>query len=160
MEARWARMLLVSSEDKSNDEDIPRHTGVGWGKGIVDNVENAANMSAEAARYLAEVRRLVEGEQIAEARKLLHAAPPHLSDEPSLRRWRSLLAPPRVTAAQRRDTDRRREYAWLRTHSLEYRGQWVALDDGCLVAAAPSLRELRERLKHCAARFPLVHHLA
>ena len=125
----------------------------------MDDGGSAGHSRAEAARYLAEVRQLVEREQIAEARKLLDAAPPSLSDEPSLRRWRSLLAPPRVTATQRRDTDRRREYTWLRTHGLEYRGQWVALDAGRLLAAAPSLRELRERLKDCSARFPLVHHI-
>lgn len=122
--------------------------------------ENAGDIRARAARYLGEVRELVEREQVTEARKLLDAAPPDLLDEPSLLRWRSLLAPPRVTTAQRRDTDRRREYAWLRTHGSEYRGQWVALDDGRLVAAASSLQELRERLKHGSASFPFVHHLS
>jgi len=35
------------------------------------------------------------------------------------------------------------DHTWLKQHSEEYRGQWVALCNGTLVAAAPTGSELR-----------------
>ena len=46
-----------------------------------------------------------------------------------------------------RDIQRTAEFAWLTAHSAEYRGQWVALMGTALVAAAPSLKELRRCLR-------------
>lgn len=40
------------------------------------------------------------------------------------------------------DPNRQLEYAWLKKHSDEYAGQYVALSGNQLVAAAPSLKEL------------------
>lgn len=36
---------------------------------------------------------------------------------------------------------------WLKEHAEEYRGQWVALRNGELVAAAATARELRSRIE-------------
>jgi hypothetical protein len=56
-----------------------------------------------------------------------------------------LLAPPRVLERElppRPGTRANQE--WLRAHSAEHGGSWVALRDGELVASARSLHELRE----------------
>ena len=38
--------------------------------------------------------------------------------------------------------DRRADYEWLRVNGDRFRGRWVALDGGTLVASAATLREL------------------
>jgi hypothetical protein len=114
----------------------------------------------EPIPYLALIRGLIEHEQVSAARRMLNALPMRLLSDPAVEKLRGVLALPRVVASADRDTDRRAEYEWLRTHGRAYRGQWVAVLGGGLVAAAPSLRLLRERLRGPQLpRRPLIHHL-
>jgi hypothetical protein len=56
-----------------------------------------------------------------------------------------LLAPPRVLEGEiPPQPGTRANQEWLRAHSAEHGGSWVALRDGELVASARSLREVRE----------------
>lgn len=56
-----------------------------------------------------------------------------------------LLAPPRVLEGEiPQQPGTRANQEWLRAHSAEHGGSWVALRDGELVASARSLREVRE----------------
>lgn len=105
------------------------------------------------------VRDLVRRERISAARKILDSVPADF-DGPEIRRLRRMLTPPVVRFSERRDVDRRREFAWLREHASEYKGQWIAIDEHRLVAAAPTLRELRARLRELKLdRVPLLHRL-
>lgn len=61
-----------------------------------------------------------------------------------LQRAAQVLAPPSVRAVKRMPaTELGASTAWLREHSSDHRGQWVAVRKGKLLGAAPSLRELR-----------------
>ena len=58
-----------------------------------------------------------------------------------------ILAPPRAMRANLPpDPSVRANLEWMRTHAVEYRGQWVALKDGVLLATAPTARELKDKL--------------
>ena len=108
--------------------------------------------------YLALVRSALERDDLNTARMALDAVPLNISDELEVRRLQNLLAPPRITVSAARDVDRTREYRWFRNHWQDYRAQWVALDGDRVLAAASSLKELRETLKQMnLARPPLLH---
>lgn len=65
-----------------------------------------------------------------------------------------ILAPPRVRRSDLPpDPAVRADFEWLRIHSTEYQGQWVALKGGNLVASAPTARKLRNKLHTIAGLF-------
>jgi hypothetical protein len=68
-----------------------------------------------------------------------------------LRKMVSLLAPPRLIALEKSDGsnwDHNRQ--WLNTHWDEYKGSWVALFDGELLASARSLSDISESIRNTA----------
>jgi len=103
---------------------------------------------------------LMEREQITLARKTLDALPVGRLDNPMIVRLRKTLAVPTIRTSQKQDVDRQRDFGWIRDHAQEYRGQWVALDNGQLLATAASLRELLDHVKPLQLRHsPLIHQL-
>jgi hypothetical protein len=72
---------------------------------------------------------------------------------------RNPLAAPVTKISQKRDVDRTLDYQWIQDHAQDYRGQWVALDKGELLATAASLRELLDQVKHLGHR-PLLHQIS
>ena len=65
-----------------------------------------------------------------------------------------ILAPPRVVSANLPpDPSVRVNLGWMRAHAAEYRGRWVALKEGMLLASAPTARELRDQLPTTADLF-------
>lgn len=107
------------------------------------------------------LRELLRKEQIVAARKMLDLISIPTLEEPAINRLRRALAPPTAQSSQRKDTERTQTFAWLREHCREYHGQWVAVGEGGLVAAAPTLKELRKRLQllEISAEQPLIHKL-
>ncbi|MGH7845164.1 MAG: hypothetical protein ACREQW_08350 [Candidatus Binatia bacterium] len=106
------------------------------------------------------VRSLMEREQIALARKTLNALPVGCLDDPIIVRLRQMLAVPTTKTTQKRDIDRKQDYQWIRDHAEEYRGQWIALNNGQLLANAASLRELMDCVKALRLECPpLVHQI-
>jgi len=60
-----------------------------------------------------------------------------------LEKYSGILAPPKVIACEfSRDSDVETNNEWLKKYGNRYRGQWVALENGKLLAAAPTLRKL------------------
>jgi hypothetical protein len=101
---------------------------------------------------------LMESEQITLARKALAALPVGQLSDPMIMRLRNMLALPVTKTSEKRDVDRTLDYQWIRDHAKDYRGQWVALDNGELLAAAASLRELLDRVKPLRSEHrPLLH---
>lgn len=120
----------------------------------------AESQGRDRVSHVAALRELIKKEHISEARRMLEALPIRATEEPAITRLRRLLSPPDVRRSERRDFDRHREYRWLREHARGYRGQWVALDEDRLIAAAPTLRELRAHLRQLRLdRAPLLHRL-
>lgn len=69
-----------------------------------------------------------------------------------------LTAPPEVRSVPILDRSRDAEFAWLKEHAEEYRGQWVALDGVNLLGSALRLRDLLLRLGPLGqGRNPLFH---
>jgi hypothetical protein len=104
---------------------------------------------------------LLQREEITAARKMLDLIPLSALEDPAINRLRRALAPPTARSSQRKDGERTQTFAWLRQHAREYRGQWVAVGEDGLIAAAPTLKELRERLRSLAvpAEQSLIHKL-
>jgi|SRR5215467_6893821 len=104
---------------------------------------------------------LMESEQITLARKALTALPVGQLGDPMVVRLRNMLAIPITKTSQKRDIDRTLDYQWIRDHAQDYRGQWVALDNGKLLGAATSLRELLDRVKPLRSEHrPLLHQIS
>jgi len=104
---------------------------------------------------------LMEREQIPLARKALDALPVGQLGDPIIVRLRKMLAVPVTKTSGKRDIDRTLDYQWIRDHAQDYRGQWVALDSGKLLGAAPSLRELLDRVKPLRSEHrPLLHQIS
>jgi hypothetical protein len=104
---------------------------------------------------------LMEREQITLARKALDALPLGRLDHPMIFRLRKMLAVPTTKTSQKRDIDRAQDYQWIRNYAQDYRGKWVALDNGRLLATASSLRELLDCVKALHLESPpLVHQIS
>lgn len=64
-----------------------------------------------------------------------------------LAQYAYILGPPKIIAAvpyTKQDWDANRR--WLKQNGAHYRGQWVALNNGQLVGAAPSPKQLAEEI--------------
>jgi len=71
------------------------------------------------------------------------------TDHPELQKMARLLAPPRIVRTDLPpDPSIRANRDWLQTHANEYRGQWVALRGGQLLAVGSTARYLKAQLKN------------
>ncbi|MBM3135155.1 MAG: hypothetical protein FJZ89_07710 [Chloroflexi bacterium] len=71
------------------------------------------------------------------------------SEHPELQKMAHILAPPRVVKADLPPVPSvRANQDWLRTHAGEYKGQWVALQNGVLLVAAATASELKIHLEN------------
>ncbi len=52
--------------------------------------------------------------------------------------------------------DRSREQQWLKEHSQEFAGEWVALDGGHLICHGANAREVYEGARKSSVKRPLV----
>lgn len=111
----------------------------------------------ENLTYLA-VRDLIERDKVSAARELLSGLPLEYLGDPLILRLLRILAPPIVKKSDKQDTDRQKDYAWLRDHARDYTGQWLALDDGRLVAVAATLRDIRAKVKALRLNHPPLLH--
>ena len=101
----------------------------------------------EPRSYVERIRELVEQERIGAARALVAEAVAKGEREEGLLRWQELLAPGRIRGLNpERDIDRTADFRWIRTQGPSYRGQWVALFGGELLAHASSQKAVGELL--------------
>lgn len=106
------------------------------------------------------IRALLEGDQILAAKREARRRAELFPDHPWLQQANRVLNPTRVVAVPARDqhVDWKKEYDWLRRNRDEYRGKWVALVEGELIACSDSfddvVRQARERDLKVT---PLVH---
>jgi hypothetical protein len=94
-----------------------------------------------------EIRRLIEKDHVVAARRLLQVALGQSSLDPKPSYWQMILAPPVVRKSDVRDVDRDLDYRWIDEKSKAYKGQWVALFSGELLAHGENLKELMAELK-------------
>jgi hypothetical protein len=91
------------------------------------------------------------------ARQLAAKGVKRFPDSAELATYAELLGPARVlTTDLPADPQVAAETEWLKGHGPEYRGQWVALRGGELLAAAPTLEELVAQIGNPKGRDILV----
>lgn len=121
---------------------------------------SAESQRPEIVSRVAVIRDLIQKEQISAARMMLDVISIGAFEEPAMKRLRRALTPPAVRRSDLRDTARTHAWAWLRQHGREYQGQWVAVAEHGLIAAAPTLKQLRAQIRALApAEQPLIHKL-
>jgi hypothetical protein len=115
----------------------------------------------ETRFYKERIRELVEQDRVGAARKLLAEALEKGDHGEDLSGWQRVLAPAKVLrVGGELDIDRTPDFQWLKDHSDMYRGQWVALFGGELLAHGENLKELLAKLEdHPRGRRALLHRL-
>lgn len=82
------------------------------------------------------------------ARKLADQGHRLYLDHEELAKMAHILAPPRVLRTNLPpDPSVRANIEWMRAHAAEYRGQWVALQNGRLLAVGATAQELKDQLE-------------
>ena len=125
-------MAQLESAAAVGDEQafLASHMAIDWQSRSAEDLIRAVRLALAAGAFMAARNLSAEGA----ARYLGNA---------ELAKYARVLAPPQVTVAHRPpDTSWRANREWLQAHRSKYRGQWVALRNGELLATAKSGREL------------------
>lgn len=121
-----------------------------------DAMRHRSRIDESQPPYVSLIWSLVEAQHLKKARALLKFVP----DSPEYIRLKRLLSLPTISISERRDVDRRSEFAWLTQHAKDFSGKWVAVAGDSLVAAADTLGELRRELRRTALTIkPIIHHV-
>lgn len=80
------------------------------------------------------------------AHQLAFQAVEHYPDHEEIKKFAYLLAPPMVILGNPSPEERIMYRAWLRSNHLKYRGRWVALSNGQLIADARNSDELKDQV--------------
>jgi uncharacterized protein DUF5678 len=101
----------------------------------------------ETSSYSERIRELVEADRVRAARDLLAEALAGDHGE-DLSGWQRVLAPAKtLRIGAELDVDRTPDFRWLDENEEAYRGQWVALLHGELLAHAKTLDEVLAALE-------------
>jgi predicted HTH domain antitoxin len=126
-----SRNIPVSADDQSVPDG---HSAVGG---------PASDDDGEKLRLA--IQHAIEIADAKTARALIAEGRARYPDDEWIARAECVMTAPEARLVERAPvSDPRADWRWLDAHSEEYRGQWVALKDGGLVAAAPSLSALAE----------------
>lgn len=111
--------------------------------------------------YAERIRELVEQDYVSAARELLAEALEKGNHGEDLSGWQRVLAPAKILrVGGELDIDRTPDFQWLKDHGETYRGQWVALFGGELLAHGENLKQLLAELEHHPrGRRALLHRL-
>jgi len=88
----------------------------------------------------------LEHEALTDARRLVETGLQVYPESGVLKRYKRALAPPKLITRTPSTQNYSESMRWLSAHSHEHVGQWLALQDGVLLAAAQSREALAERL--------------
>lgn len=95
-----------------------------------------------------------------EARRTAARGATAFPSDPWLRKANRVLNPSRIVSKPATAPDRTREFAWLRKHSAEYRGRWVALLGEELLSSGTQLEDVLTELRSRNLDIkPLVHYV-
>jgi hypothetical protein len=119
-------------------------------RGAHNGVEGTNGHRAEASSNdpaADRIRALVEADRVEAARRLVEQFM-RTSPTARIQHWAHVLAPPVVRVAKEATGHSvARNNAWLREHSREYAGKWVALRNGVLLGADEDRIALHRRLE-------------
>ncbi|HEY7213713.1 MAG TPA: DUF5678 domain-containing protein [Thermoanaerobaculia bacterium] len=110
--------------------------------------------------FIEEIRRIINSGTLRGAREVAEQGLALFPDDPELQRLHHVLRPFEVRVSSYWKTpDPRPNYEWLKKNARKYRGKWVGLDRGELVAAADTLEEVLQAFGDRDPRSTLVHHI-
>jgi hypothetical protein len=96
------------------------------------------------AFYVERIRHHVEQDEVGAARRLVAEALREGADEPGLKRWAEVLAPAKILGHRPASTtNHEADLLWLQEHGRKYRGEWVAILRGELLAHAKNYGAMR-----------------
>ena len=99
----------------------------------------AASLPATTETIIRAIAQALATGEFGRARHLALEGTACYPNHAALQQWARVLAPPTVHHVGHTQTSSlRASRTWLKAHWQDYRGQWVAVRDGHLVAAAPS----------------------
>jgi Family of unknown function (DUF5678) len=147
----------VNREKKTKDPEEWYHAPMRTGAAHRLDLESQ-NPTPES--FLEEIHAIINSGTLRGAREVAERGLALYPDHPELKRAHYALRPfeVRVNPDLKID-DPRPNYEWLKKHSDEYRGKWVGLDAGELVAATDTLDEVLKALEGHSFRSTLVHHI-
>ena len=132
--AAWARDLFAAAEAGNEAAFAQAVRDVNWGERAEEDFEAAVQLALAAGAHGAARALADEGFRI-------------FPGSERLRKTATILAPPRVTGVRLpANPSAAANQEWLRANAGRYRGCWVALRDGSLLSAAPSLEEVRRQV--------------
>ncbi len=107
---------------------------IDWSTRPVEEIVEGVHLALEVGAHLL-------------ARNLAMANAPRFPDHPELQKMAHILAPPRVTVLDTPpDPSHKGNMTWLKNHWEAYRGKWVALRGGELLAEADSASALWDQV--------------
>ncbi|HEX9941804.1 MAG TPA: DUF5678 domain-containing protein [Thermoanaerobaculia bacterium] len=115
-----------------------------------------------AEEFLEEIRQIFNSGTLRGAREVAERGLALYPDHPELRRLHYALRPFEVrvsTDPNHKMFDPTPSYEWLKKNAHAYRGKWVGLQNGELVAAADSLEEVLQAFGDRDPRGSLIHHI-
>lgn len=116
------------------------------------------NLTPES--FIEEIRRIIESGTLQGTREVAERGLELYPDHPELQRLHHALRPFEVRVVPGYNSfDPRPNYEWFRKNAKGYRGKWVGLDRGELVAACDSFEEVRQALRDRDPRGTLIHHI-
>jgi len=101
-----------------------------------------------------EVRLLIHGlklyldSDVEKARMIARRAVSKFPKSRELEKISKLLSPSKVVTQLASGVSRKNDFEWIRANQNRYRGQWVAVADGQLLASGDDLRSVRESARN------------
>lgn len=122
--------LAVAAENGNAQAFVTAYSLVDWHKRTANEFKYAIQWALSAGAHLA-------------ARSLAATGAAQYPDHDELQKAARILAPPKVLRrALPAEPAKRANHQWLQSNHSQYRGQWVALRNGQLLAAADSFQAL------------------
>lgn len=132
--AAWARDLSAAADIRDEPAFVRAVLNVDWDERTEDDFEAAVRLALAAGAHGA-------------ARALSAQGFRAFPESERLRKMATILAPPRVTSVGLpADPSLAANQQWLRANADKYRGCWIALRNGDLLATAPSLPEVQQQV--------------
>jgi hypothetical protein len=149
------RVTVVEEPQNHSDMDVSVHTAKEFYyktvvnpcfKVLLNKEENSSSISETEELSPERIRAFVEEGRISEAKNILSAVLPGNSYR--LDNWRKVLSKPKVKIEETATGGTLKDDClWLQKHSIDYKGQWVALKQGGLLSSHVSRIELHRSLK-------------
>ena len=125
--------LETAAQAGSEREFLATYRRMNWSRRSPEDIMQAVQWALAAGAHLA-------------ARNLSARGAALYPDHAELQKYARVLAPPKVI---RRDPPRpsiRADHNWLKANRERFRGQWIALRNGELLGAAPTLQTLTNKV--------------